>query len=71
MSWRDQIRPQASVVQRALATEQGHELMKLLEKSFQSGTLMGSNEAETAYAVGQYELVEYLKELRDVEMKND
>ena len=71
MSWRDQIKPQAVVVQRALLSEHGRELMKLLEKAFQSGTLMGDDMNKTAYAVGQYELVEYLKELRDLELTDE
>jgi hypothetical protein len=71
VSWRDQIKPQAVIVQRVLQTEHGKEFMALLQKAFQSGTLMGENMSETAYAVGQYELVEYLRELRDMEIADN
>jgi hypothetical protein len=65
--FRDQIRPQAAIVQRVFATEQGKDLMELLVKVFQGGELMGANPELTAYNVGQHELVEYLKELNTLE----
>ena len=69
--WREQLRPRALTVQRVFQSENGKELMEMMEKQFQRGTLMGNDMNETAYAIGQFELVEYLKELRDLELKDE
>jgi hypothetical protein len=65
--FREQIRPQAAIVQRVFATEQGKELLNLMTLVFQGGELMGATPELTAYNVGQHELVEYLKELNTLE----
>lgn len=63
--WKDQIKAKAKIVMRVTNTEEGKALIDLLEATFQSGTILGSDPQQTAYNAGQFELVAYLKQLRD------
>ncbi len=64
--WRAQLEEKARIIQRLAQTEHGQAFMELLEETFQSGSMMGKDPQETAYNVGQYELVSYLQSLQKV-----
>ena len=69
--WKKQIMAKAKIVMRVAATPEGQALFGVLEKTFQSSSLLEDNPQRTAYNLGQYELVQYLKDLRDIEDTDD
>jgi hypothetical protein len=66
--WRDQLRPQAVIVQRLMNSPGGGEFLALLEQVFQPGELMQATDSERCYAIGQYELVSWLKQYTNIEV---
>jgi hypothetical protein len=63
--WRDKLKQKAEVISRALDNETGQAFLEVLEETFQRGRLYDENPNAMAYNVGQHELVEYLKTMKE------
>lgn len=63
--WKTIIKRKAQVIERVLSTPDGAEFMKLLEDTFQT-SMFDTDPVKMGYKVGQFELVEYLKSLKEV-----
>jgi hypothetical protein len=47
------------------ANPHGQAVLKELERTFQSGTMLSDSQTQLAYNVGQHELVSYIKQLSE------
>ena len=65
VDWMEAIREKRKVVQNVLKTPEGKKLFAVLEDTFERKPLKGENPHETYYNLGQRDLVQYLRELRD------
>ena len=58
-AWQDVLRDKAKIVKRT-----PDDVIELLEDTFQRGRMFDDDPHKMAYNIGQYELVEYIKQLR-------
>jgi hypothetical protein len=61
----DAIKDKVQLMQRLLATPDGKSLMSFLVAEYEDLPLFGSTPEQTAYRVGQRDLVQRLRSLRD------
>ena len=64
-AWAEALHDKMRVVQEVARTPAGKKFFALLEETFERKSLRGSGPYETYYNIGQRDLVEYLRELRD------
>lgn len=62
---RDHLREKQRVIRSVLNTPEGKNLFELLEDAFENRALKASDPHDTYYNLGQRDLVQYLRELRD------
>jgi hypothetical protein len=63
--WRDVLRNKSETFKAVFgpSNPQGQACLKMLENTFQRNTMLHESPVKMAYAVGQHELVSYIKEL--------
>ena len=61
--WRSAIREKSEIVRAALDTPTGKNLMKVMEDTFCNQSLRRDSPYDTYYALGQRDVVQYLREL--------
>jgi hypothetical protein len=62
----DALKRKQGIIKRVLMTSDGKELMRVLEETFEERRLRGDDPYDTYYNLGQRDLVQYLKQLRDM-----
>lgn len=65
-AWRHALRPKIELIQRLALTDDGKALFDLLESAFENRSLKGEDPYQTYYNLGQRDVVQYLRELRDI-----
>ena len=65
--WKTVIKRKSQVIQRVMQGPDGDEFMTLLEDTFQS-SMFDADPLKMSYKVGQFELVEYLKSLKEAQI---
>lgn len=65
-AWKEALREKSDLVRQVAETELGARLFELLEETFERRSLVGDGPHETYYRLGQRDVVQYLRELREV-----
>lgn len=67
-AWKSPLLAKAKQFKAAFGTTQGEEVLKALSDAFEKQQLMGSDPYETAYNVGQRDVVVYINQLVDLDL---